>query len=122
MSIATVSGYTNITPTTGLIAGNSRPVRFTLLNASSVGVSGQAANITIKVVKPSGVTDITDGSITDNGDGTYDYLVLFEEGFNIVIFTWTDPADSNKKIISGALIEAEDMIDSVDEIVVTDLC
>ena len=76
------SAYTDITPSTGLLQGNKKTLRLTLLDASGTGVSGESANISLYIVEPSGSVTISSG-FTDNGDGTYDYEHTFDEsGWN----------------------------------------
>lgn len=77
--MSSANAYTNITPAAGLLQGNSRPVTFTLLNEAGTGVAGEKANITLYVVEPSGSYTVAGSSLTDNGDGTYEYTVLFDE-------------------------------------------
>lgn len=80
---AVIGGYTDLTPSGGFLQNNSKPLKFTLLDSSDVGVSGESANITLYIVEPSGSVTISGGSLTDNGDGSYQYTHEFNEaGWN----------------------------------------
>ncbi len=78
-----LGGYTDLTPVGGFLQGNSRPLKFTLLDASSNGVAGEQSNITLYIVEPSGSVTVAGASLTDNGDGSYQYVHEFNEaGWN----------------------------------------
>ncbi len=116
----TVKGYTSITPTGGLLPGNSRPVRFTLLDENGAGVAGEKANITLTVTKGSGSTTVPGSSLTDNGNGTYDYVVTFdEEGYTIGDFIYQS---GSIKIRSGWLVYVEERIDTIGELIAAETC
>lgn len=80
---SSVGGYTDLTPTGGLLQNNSKPLRFTLLDSNDAGVTGQKANITLYIVEPSGSITVEGSSLTDKGGGSYEYTHEFNEaGWN----------------------------------------
>ena len=100
--MSSISGYTDLTPSGGFLQGNSRPLKFTLLDASSNGVAGEQSNITLYIVEPSGSVTVPGASLTDNGDGSYQYVHEFNEaGWNKWDFTFES---GTTKLVVGGMI------------------
>lgn len=93
--------YTDLTPSGGLLPDNDKVLTFTLTDANGTGVTGEAANITLYIVEPTGSITITGASITDAGSGAYTYTHSFNEaGWNYWDFLWDD--STNPAIREGA--------------------
>ena len=77
------TGYLDVTPSGGLLQNNSKPLVFTILDENGDAVTGEASNITLYIVEPSGSVTVAGASLTDNGDGSYQYVHEFNEaGWN----------------------------------------
>ena len=102
---STVSGYTDLTPTGGFLQGNSRPLKFTLLDENGGGVAGEQSSITLYIVEPSGSVTVAGASLTDNGDGSYEYVHEFNEaGWNKWHFTYES---GTTKLVVGGMINVD---------------
>lgn len=96
------TAYVDITPSGGLLQGNSKPLKFTLLDENSSGVAGEQSNITLYIVEPTGSITVPGSSLADNGDGTYEYVHEFDEsGWHYADFFYDS---GTTKIRTGARI------------------
>ena len=103
--MSTIQGYTDLTPSGGFLQGNSKPLKFTLLDASGNGAAGEQSNITLYIVEPSGSVTVAGASLTDNGDGSYEYVHEFNEaGWNKWDFTFES---GTTKIVVGGMINVD---------------
>lgn len=94
------TGYRDLTPRNGLVVGNKKIVRTTLLDDNGAGLSAKGSVLKLSVIQPtSGLTEIAGIAFTDNANGTYDYRFHFDEvGTYYGYFTYDE---SPRKLIDA---------------------
>jgi len=97
------TGYQDITPAKGILQGSKFPFSCVLKDSSGTGVTGQAANLTLEVIEPSGTTSVT--AITDNGSGVYEVTNQYTLDESGEIFANWIFDDSTRKLILGQKIK-----------------
>lgn len=104
MSNINYPGYTDATPSAGLLVGTSKPLTVTILDEDGEPITGAEANIDLSIYDPSGnETEVDGSSLSEIGvTGVYEYEHVFDEA-GYWVWTWSYSAGGESAVVGNYL-------------------